>query len=88
MNIQEALETLRRAGKGILIVDVPVKNYTKQELCNRWARSSTWFDKLLKDPDCLLEIERKGRKGRGNATAYSSTSVIQEEMRLQHSGKL
>ena len=88
MNIQEALETLREAGKGILIVDVPGKSYTKKNICERWSRGSTWFDQLLKDPDCLLQVERKGSKGRGNATTYKNFSVIQEEMRLQTSGRL
>jgi len=88
MSIQEALETLREAGKGILIVDVPSKSYTKKNICNRWARSSTWFDRLIKDPDCLLQIQQKGSKGRGNATTYKSFSIIQEEMRLKTRGKL
>ena len=88
MNIQEALDTLREAGKGILVVDVPGKTYTKKDICDKWSRGSTWFDALIKDPACLLQVERQGRKGRGNATTYTSSSVIQEEMRLQNLGKL
>lgn len=88
MNIQEALETLKQAGKGIFVVDVPGRSYTKKDICDRWSRSSTWFDRLLKAPDCLLQVARQGKKGRGNATAYTSFSVMQEEMRLQKLGKL
>ncbi|MEM9686677.1 MAG: hypothetical protein AAF934_07120 [Bacteroidota bacterium] len=88
MDIQEALDTLRQAGKGILIIDIPLKSYTRRDIYNRWSRSSTWFDRLLKDPDCLLRVEQKGKRGRGNTTTYKSFSVIQEEMRLQALGKL
>lgn len=88
MNLQEALETLRQAGKGLLVVDVPSKGYTRKDIYNKWSRSSTWFDRLLKDPNCLLQVENKGRRGRGNTTTYKSSSVIQEEIRLQALGKL
>ena len=88
MNVHEALDTLRRAGKGILIVDVPKKNYTRQNICDRWSKSSTWFDELLKDPACLLKIDKKGGRGRGNVTTWKGHSVIQEEMRLKNLLKL
>ena len=88
MNVKEALNTLRRAGKGILIIDLPKKYYTKQDICDRWSKSSSWFDSLLKDPDCLLQVERQGGRGRGNVTTYKGFSVIQEEMRLKTLGKL
>lgn len=88
MNVQEALSTLRQAGKGILVIDVPDIRYTKKDICDKWNRSSTWFDRLLNDTACLLQVEKKGSKGRGNHTLYKSESVIREELRLQSMGKL